>query len=126
MPDLEQLDLFDAGLPAADRNVAPIGRRHPDTARAAGERALPRSGSKRRLTVDAIAVRPSTAEEIGDRFGWPHQSYSATVSTLVRDGWLEPDGTATRPTSTGNDAIVWRLTGAALTARAAAAAADGT
>ncbi len=100
--------LFVPSLPAADRNVAPIGRRHPETSRAAAERALPRTGSKRRQTVEAIARRASTAEEVGDRFGWPHQSYSATVSTLARDGWLVDSGER-RQTSTGNDAIVWVL-----------------
>lgn len=111
MPDLEedQLALFDTGLPAVDRNVAPTGRHHPDTSRAAAERVLPRKGSKRRQVVEYVARHPATAEEIGDAFGWPHQSYSATVSTLASDRWLEASG-ATRRTSTGHYAIVWRLT----------------
>lgn len=104
----DDLRLFDPSLPAADRNVAPVGRRHPDTARAAAERVLPRTGSKRRSVVELIARVALTAEEVGTRFGWPHQSYSATVSTLARDGWLEDSGER-RTTSTGNDAIVWVL-----------------
>lgn len=101
--------LFDPSLPEVDRNVAPVGRRHPDTAHAAAERALPRTGSKRRAVVERIARVALTAEEVGEAFGWPHQSYSATVSTLARDGWLEDSGER-RTTTTGNDAIVWTLT----------------
>lgn len=111
----EEPTLFDA-LPDVDRNVAPVGRAHPDTAHQAARRALPRSGSKRRAVVDHVAVCPSTSEEIGDAFGWPHQSYSSAVSTLYADGWLEPSGVV-RETSTGTSAIVWRLTAAAVEAR---------
>lgn len=100
-----------------DANTAHVGADHPATARTMGRKVFPRSGSKRRMVYDWIAGRAdagATAEEVGDHFGWGHQSYSAVVSNLVRDGWLVParvDGVArTRPTRAGNDATVYRAT----------------
>lgn len=97
-----------------DENVAPVGREHPETAHRAARRALPRTGSKRRAAWDWIDSRPegATAEEVGDHFGWEHQVYSPTISTLAHDGHLEAVRTAsgapvTRLTRAGNDAQVY-------------------
>lgn len=81
-----------------DAPTDPVGRNHPETARRQGERVAPRLGSKRRLTYDWIRQRGSygaTAREVGDHFGWEHQSYSPAVSTLKRDGWIRVDRTST-------------------------------
>lgn len=117
MSDRDAPRLFDPALPDLDRNVAPVGHRHPETAVRAAVRALPRTGSKRRTVVEFVARAPATAEEIGAAYGWPHQSYSAAVSTLAADGWLVDSGER-RATSAGNAAIVWALSPAARTALA--------
>lgn len=102
-----------------DANTSHVGAAHPVTARTMDRKVMPRSGSKRRMVYDWVAGRGdhgATAEEVGDHFGWGHQSYSAVVSNLVRDGWLVPAAYAglgvarTRPTRAGNDATVYRAT----------------
>ena len=95
-----------------DAPVDPVGKAHPETARAMGRRMELRMGTMRRMAYDAIVIADGlTAEEVGLMFGWKHQSYSAAVSTLKTDGWLEcargADGRKiTRPTQGGNEAEV--------------------
>jgi hypothetical protein len=91
-----------------DTPTAPVGHRHPETAKAAAARALPRTGSRRREAWELIQARGGlTAEEVGIETGWPHQTYSATVSTLAADGLVIDSGDR-RPTLAGNPAIVYR------------------
>ena len=81
-------------LRAVDAPVNPVGRNHPETAKRQGKRMAPRLGSKRRQAYDFIAERGTlgaTAREVGEHFGWEHQSYSPAVSTLKTDGWIKVD-----------------------------------
>lgn len=111
-----QPGLFDPSLPAADRDHAPVGRRHPDTSRAAAERALPRTGSKRRRTLHIIEERGGvTCDEIEWLTGWTHQSASPIFTGLRDDGWIQDSGERRVVRASGNDAIVWTLTNAART-----------
>lgn len=83
-----------APLRAVDAAVNPVGRDHPETAKRQGKRMAPRLGSKRRMAYDFIAERGTigaTAREVGEHFGWEHQSYSPAVSTLKSDGWIKVD-----------------------------------
>ena len=83
----DQPGLFDPGLPPRERDVAPVGRRHPDTSRAAAERALPRTGSKRRRTLHIIEERGGvTCDEVEYLTGWSHQSASPIFTGLRDDG----------------------------------------
>ena len=92
---------------AIDDDAAPVGRDHPETAKAAAAKALPNTGTRKRLAYDFIGDQGGlTAEEVGTAFGWPHQTYSAAVSTLVRDGHLVDSGRR-RLTRAGNPAIVY-------------------
>lgn len=91
--------------------VAPVGHNHPGTAKAAAQRVLPASGSKRRMVLDAIR---DSGDGLCDwqlerLFGWKHESASACRRSLVADGWLKDSG-RTRPVpDTGNRAIVWTI-----------------
>lgn len=55
--------------------------------------------------VNAQGSAGATADEVGEHFGWQHQTYSSAVSTLKRDGLLVWSG-RTRPTLSGNEAQV--------------------
>lgn len=96
-----RMDERTAGARSVDDDAAPVGASHPENAKAAARRALPRTGSKRRQAYDLIWRTPGglTAEEVGLRFGWPHQSYSPCISTLEADGWLRPTGEMRRTQS---------------------------
>lgn len=98
-----------------DANVDPVGRAHPETARATGKKMAPRMGTMRRQVYDWIRSRGqygATADEVGAHFGWGHQSASAAVSTLKSDGWIGVvfadtlGRPRTRPTRSGNPAEV--------------------
>lgn len=93
--------------PPVVRNVAPVGHRHPATAKAAAASVLPRTGSKRRQVYDWIAKKGGmTDDEIEYVTGWSHQSVSAARNTLMNDGLIEDSGEV-RKTKYGHDAIVW-------------------
>ena len=97
------------GKPPVERNVAPVGMAHPITARAAADRALPNTGSKRRMVLDAIRERPDGLcdWELEHLFQWKHESASACRRSLVKDGWLKDSGRTRKVPDTGNPAIVW-------------------
>lgn len=105
-----------------DTNRAPVGRRHPTTAKRAAVRAFPRSGTKRRLIVEWLAVRHhdgsvgATDDEIEHHFGWTHQSASAARNTLMNDGYVEDSDYRRKVAHSGNDAIVWKITAHAIAA----------
>lgn len=106
-----QHSLFDQPLPDRGRDVAPVGRRHPVTAKQAAERALPRTGSKRRRTVEMIAARGGlSCDEVEHLTGWSHQSASPIFTGLRDDGWIADTGERRAVRSSGNPAIVWGLT----------------
>lgn len=97
-----------------------ITARHNGTAtsRAAASTTAPRLGSRVRRILDLIADSPrgQTDEEIEQALGLSHQTASSARNGLMNAGWIEqardPQTHApiTRPTSTGNQAAVWRLT----------------
>jgi len=94
-----------------DRDVIAVSTKHPKTSHAAAERALPATGTKRRMIIDAIreSVWGLCDWELERKFAWKHESASACRRSLVVDGWLVDSG-LTRPVpDTGNDAIVWAL-----------------
>lgn len=98
--------------------TAPVGLHHPMTAHAAAEKALPKSGSLRAHVLDLIEQRGqhgATSDEVQVMTSREHQSISPVLSTLARDGWIEPlrvlGGAAlTRRTRLGNEAEVYVLT----------------
>jgi hypothetical protein len=90
-----------------DDDHAPVGDGHPDTAKTAAANALPRAGTQRRRIYDMLLVHPSTADEVERSLNLGHQTASARVSDLHRDGWLLDTGERRR-TSRGQNAIVWR------------------
>lgn len=109
-PEAERCREFVATAPAVSRNVAPVGHRHPATAKIAAANVLPRTGSKRRQVFDWIVKRQGlTDDEIEYVTGWSHQSVSAARNTLMQDGLIEDSGLR-RETKHGYDAIVWRAT----------------
>lgn len=91
-----------------ERDVAPVGLDHPLTSLRAAQRALPGTGTKRRMVLDALIESGGLCDwEIEARFRWKHESASACRRSLVTDGWVIDSG-RTRPVpDTGNDAIVW-------------------
>lgn len=89
--------------------AAPVGKDHPRTSKDAAARALPATGTKRRMVYEAITASPDGLcdWQLEAMYGWKHESASACRRSLVTDGWLADSG-RTRPVpDTGNPAIVW-------------------
>lgn len=108
-------------LASVDAPAAPVGFNHPATAQAAAAKALPRSGTKKAAIFAIIANRPhgATDDELEQIMAKTHQSVSAARNALMNDGLICPlldaDGQqVTRRTRSGNDAIAWGPTTAAL------------
>lgn len=92
-----------------DDNVIHLHRYAKDTSVKAGLNALPKTGTKRRLTFDLIkdaGERGLCDHELEQVTGWLHQSASAARNTLMNDGFIKDSGMR-RKTPTGNEAIVW-------------------
>lgn len=90
-----------------DRNVTRTNGT--DTSRAAAQKSLPDSGTKRRTVYDAIMGNMSngmTCDEVCEKTGMLVQSATSAINTLAADGWLTDSGQR-RPTRTGHMAIVW-------------------
>jgi hypothetical protein len=71
--------------------------------------ALPKTGTKRRITYDLIKESGTYGlcdHELEFKTGWLHQSASAARNTLMNDGFIKDSGLR-RKTPAGNDAIVW-------------------
>ncbi len=68
--------------------------------------ALP--GMKHRIVQEVVAADGLTCDEVEQRLGLKHQSASACIRALVKEGVLTktPDR---RPTRSDRDAIVWRV-----------------
>lgn len=56
---------------------------------------------------DAILSSPATCDELEARLDLTHQTCSAAVNKLMRDGRIVADGS--RPTRSGRSARVWRV-----------------
>jgi len=54
-----------------------------------------------------IRSYPSTCDEVEQSLDGTHQSISAAVNALMREGWITDSGVR-RPTRSGRPAIVWR------------------
>lgn len=95
--------------PAIDRNVVRVGYNHPATSYAAADKALPNSGTKRRILYNLIFSKGDNGlcdHEIEAILGWLHQSASAARNSLMNDGWVINSG-KTRKTPQNHNAIVW-------------------
>lgn len=95
--------------PAIDRDVVLVGKNSPKTSKAAATKALPGSGTKRRIIFDMIVDSGMFGvcdHEIEQRTNWLHQSASAARNSLMKDGWIIDSGIR-RKTPQGNDAIAW-------------------
>lgn len=76
--------------PSIDRNTVRVGKSAPATSLKAAERALPNSGTKRRLIYDSMVAAGEQGlcdHELEQMFGWVHQSASAARNSLMNDGW---------------------------------------
>jgi hypothetical protein len=111
LPELERCQAFVEGPRVTpDRPYTRTGRNHPTTSHQAGERAVPKSGTKRRQILDLIRMeghKGRTDDEIEDIMGWPHQTVSARRGELVIEGWIVSAG-ITRLTRSGFQATVWK------------------
>ena len=99
--------------PDVDREVAPVGNEHPDTAQIAASIARLRAGTRRKEAFDAIRLKGLqglTDDELEALTGRSHQSLSATRNTLMNDGLIVDSGHR-RPTRYGSMAIVWVVPG---------------
>lgn len=95
--------------PSIDRNVVRLGNYHPETSYIAGMKALPNTGTKRRILYDLILSKGDLGlcdHEIEAILGWLHQSASAARNSLMNDGWVRNSG-KTRLTPQKHPAIVW-------------------
>ena len=94
-------------MPPITRNTTPLARMATDTSYEAAKRALPDSGTKRRIVYDLILSEGGLCDhEIEERTGWLHQSASSARNSLMNDGWVRAS-LRRRKTPGGNDAIVW-------------------
>lgn len=95
--------------PEIGRSVVAVHANAQETSRIAAARALPSSGTKRRITYDLIASYGALGlcdHELEIQTGWLHQSASAARNTLLKDGLIKDSGLR-RNTPQGNPAIVW-------------------
>lgn len=92
-----------------ERNVVVVAREPQETSLKAALRALPKSGTKRARYYDHLKrCGGATDEEMERALGISGNTVRPTRVSLVRDGLVEDSG-LTRPTISGNDAIVWRV-----------------
>jgi hypothetical protein len=90
--------------PPIERNSVRVSTSAPATSKKAAERALPNSGTKRRMIYDAMVAAGEQGvcdHELEQMFGWVHQSASAARNSLMNDGWCEVS-TIQRMTPQGN------------------------
>lgn len=109
MPEERRCKAFDpvGRVVKVDDPKVRVGHAHPATAHAAAEKALPRSGSRRRSIYDWVAKKHGcTDDELEFLMGWSHQTVSAARNSLMEDG-LVVDSGERRNTRHGNPAIVW-------------------
>lgn len=90
-------------------NSVRVGRNHPDTSHKAAQKALPNSGTKKKIIYDLIVASGMFGvcdHEIEETLGWTHQTASSSRNALMNDGWVIDSGHR-RATKQGNDAIAW-------------------
>lgn len=90
-------------------NSVRVGRNHPDTSHKAAQKALPNSGTKKKIIYDLIVASGMFGvcdHEIEESLGWTHQTASSSRNALMNDGWVIDSGHR-RATKQGNDAIAW-------------------
>ena len=90
-------------------NSVRVGRNHPDTSHKAAQKALPNSGTKKKIIYDLIVDSGMFGvcdHEIEETLGWTHQTASSSRNALMNDGWVIDSGHR-RATKQGNDAIAW-------------------
>ena len=95
--------------PSIDRNVVRVGNYHPQTSYNAAMKALPNTGTKRRIVYDLILSKGDLGlcdHEIEIILNWTHQTASASRNSLMNDGWVINSG-KTRLTPQKHPAIVW-------------------
>ena len=93
-----------------ERNTVKVARNAQQTSVLAAEKALPRSGTKRRMVYDYISrcgIRGATDDEIEATLGIDGNTVRPTRGGLVEDGYIINTGT-TRKNKHGNECIVWR------------------
>lgn len=76
--------------PPVERNSVRVSTSAPATSKKAAEKALPNSGTKRRMIYDAMVTAGEQGvcdHELEQMFGWVHQSASAARNSLMNDGW---------------------------------------
>jgi hypothetical protein len=98
----------DKRKPVASNSVR-VGASHPDTSINAARKALPRSGTKKKIVYELIkskGIFGMCDHEIEQELNWTHQSASSSRNTLMNDLWVEDSGMR-RETPQGNPAIVW-------------------
>ena len=90
-------------------NSVRVGRNHPNTSHKAAQKALPNSGTKKKIIYDLIVASGMFGvcdHEIEETLGWTHQTASSSRNALMNDGWVIDSGHR-RATKQGNDAIAW-------------------
>ena len=93
-----------------DNNKVKTAKNAQRTSVMAAEKALPRSGTKRRLVYDFIercGMRGATDDEIQATLNIDGNTVRPTRGSLVEDGYIIDTGT-TRKNKHGNECIVWR------------------
>lgn len=108
--DPEQLGLFEA---ATSDRLGTSRASDPATSKAAALDNLPRSGSQKSRVLSALVRHQAglTDYELGLAIGVLRSSAGKRRQELEELGLIERTG-GTRPTDTGSDALIWRLTDA--------------
>lgn len=91
--------------------------RDSQTSRKAALDNYPRQGSQRMRILNALDMENATREELGERMSIPDNSIRPRVKELIEGGWIE-ESDHTRPTQTGSDAAILKLTNRARDERA--------
>jgi hypothetical protein len=95
--------------PIVNRNVIIVAKTPQPTSAAAAIKAYPKTGTKRAQVFNAIRLfNGLTDEEIENTLTMSGNTVRPTRVSLVRDG-LVMDSGQTRPTKSGNEAIVWMV-----------------
>ena len=92
-----------------DSNSVRVSARHPDTSQISAQRALLRSGTKKKTIYELILKSGEYGlcdHELEQITGWSHQTVSASRNNLMNDSWII-DSNQRRNTPQGNPAIAW-------------------
>ena len=93
-------------LPLFAVNDPPRSTKRQETRWSTQDRAFQNAPVGQAATVlEALRATPSTCDEVEQRLGMTHQSCSAAINKLMRDGLIHADGE--RLTRSGRSARVW-------------------